>query len=186
MKVRPLVGVRDRDVFVVQSLLGDAHNSVHDKLWRLLLFIGALRDSSARRITVVAPYLAYGRKDRRTKPRDPVATRQLATLFEAAGTDRVVTIDVHNLAAFENAFRCRTENLLARPLFAEHVRSTVEGGAIVVVSPDVGGMKRASNSTKHWRAAFLTRSVWRSWKRPAAPASLAVASWSAMSTVAGF
>ncbi len=142
MKVRPLVGVRDRDVFVVQSLLGDAHDSVHDKLWRLLLFIGALRDSSARRITVVAPYLAYGRKDRRTKPRDPVATRQLAILFEAAGTDRVVTIDVHNLAAFENAFRCRTENLLARPLFAEHVRSTVEGGAIVVVSPDVGGMKR--------------------------------------------
>jgi ribose-phosphate pyrophosphokinase len=142
MKVRPLISVRDRDVFVVQSLLGDAHDSVHDKLWRLLLFIGALKDSSARRVTVVAPYLAYSRKDRRTKSRDPVATRQLAILFEAAGVDRVVTMDVHNQAAFENAFRCRTEHLLARPLFADHVKATAGNDPIALVSPDVGGMKR--------------------------------------------
>ncbi len=142
MKVRPLISVRDRDVFVVQSLLGDAHDSVHDKLWRLLLFTGALKDSSARRVTVVAPYLAYSRKDRRTKSRDPVATRQLAILFEAAGVDRVVTMDVHNQAAFENAFRCRTEHLLARPLFADHVKATAGNDLIALVSPDVGGMKR--------------------------------------------
>lgn len=143
LKIRPLVGVRDKDVFVVQSLHGGPHRSVHDKLFRLLIFVGALKDSSARRVTVVAPYLAYARKDRRTKPRDPVTTRYLAALFEAVGTDRVVTMDVHNLAAFENAFRCRTENLEARRLFVDHVAPLLGAERVSVVSPDIGGVKRA-------------------------------------------
>ncbi|WP_431855352.1 ribose-phosphate diphosphokinase [Azospirillum sp.] len=143
LKIRPLVGVRDKDVFVVQSLHGSPHRSVHDRLFRLLIFVGALRDCSARRVTVVAPYLAYARKDRRTKPRDPVTTRIMAALFEAVGTDRVVTMDVHNLAAFENAFRCRTENLEARPLFVRHVAPLIGDELVCVVSPDIGGVKRA-------------------------------------------
>lgn len=141
-KARPLENVRGRDVFVLHSLYGEPGQSVNDKLMRLLFFIGALRDASAARITALVPYLGYARKDRKTKTRDPVTTRYVAQLFEAVGTDRIVTIDVHNPAAFQNAFRCRTEHLEAAGLFAEHFRPLPWGG-ISVVSPDAGGVKRA-------------------------------------------
>lgn len=142
-KARPLVNVRGRDVYVVHSLHGDARQSANDKLCRLLFFIGALRDAAAERITAVVPFLAYARKDRKTKPRDPVTTRYVAALFEAVGTDRVVTVDVHNLAAFQNAFRCRTEHLEARRLFVEHFARQLREEEVAVVSPDVGGVPRA-------------------------------------------
>ena len=116
-KSRSLVNVRGRDVFVVHSLHSDAAQSVNDKLCRLLFFIGALKDASAASVTAVVPYLAYARKDQKSKPRDPVTTRYVARMFEAAGTDRVVTMDVHNLAAFQNAFRCPTEHLEANTQF---------------------------------------------------------------------
>ena len=80
----------------------------------------ALREASAGRITAVLPYLCHARKDRQTQPRDPVTTRYLAGLFEEVGMDRVLTMDVHNLAAFQNAFRCRTDHLEARPLFVDY------------------------------------------------------------------
>ncbi|MDH3231634.1 MAG: ribose-phosphate pyrophosphokinase [Alphaproteobacteria bacterium] len=146
-KARPRESVRGRDVFVVQSLFGDAAQSVNDKLLRLLFFIGALKDASAASVTAVVPYLGYARKDRKTKSRDPVATRYVAQLFEAVGTDRVVTIDVHNLAAFQNAFRCRTDHLEAAGLFVEHFGATVDGD-VCVVSPDAGGVKRADRFRK--------------------------------------
>ena len=83
----------------------------NDKLCRLLFFIGALKDAGAARVTAVVPYLCYARKDRRTKPNDPVTTRYIAGMFEAVGTDCIVTLEVHNPVAFENAFRCRTVTL---------------------------------------------------------------------------
>ena len=92
--------------------------------------------------TVVAPYLCYSRSERRTRPRDPVTTRYLAALFEAVGTDCVVTLDVHDLAAFQNAFRCRTEHLEAKNLFARYIAPLL-GGRAAVMSPDAGGYKRA-------------------------------------------
>lgn len=142
-KIRPLVSVRDRDVFVIQSLFDGPRQSVNDKLCRLLFFLGALRDASAARITAVIPYLCYARKDRKSKPRDPVTTRYLAALVEAMGVDRIVTMDVHNLAAFQNAFRITTEHLEARKLFVEHFAPLVKAEEVVVVSPDAGGVKRA-------------------------------------------
>ena len=142
-KIRPLVSVRDSDVFVVQSLHGDDDLSADEKLCRLLFFIGALKDASAARVTAVVPYLCFARKDRKTKPRDPVTTRYLACLFEAVGTDGVMTLDVHNLAAFQNAFRCRTEHLEATGLFAGHFAAQIKNPEVVVVSPDAGGVKRA-------------------------------------------
>ena len=142
-KARPLVNVRGADVFVVHSLYGETGQSANDKLVRLLLFIGALKDSAAGRVTAVVPYLAYARKDRKTKARDPVTTRHIACLFEAAGADGVVTLDVHNLAAFQNAFRCRTENLEANALFVAHFAPLLHDTQVAVVSPDAGGIKRA-------------------------------------------
>ena len=152
-KTRPLVSVRGRDVYVVQSLYSDARQSVNDKLVRLLFFLGALKDASAARVTAVAPYLAYARKDRKTKARDPVTTRYVAMLFEAVGTDCLVTLDVHNLAAFQNAFRCRTENLEAAALFVAELVPLVGADDITVVSPDAGGIKRADAFRERFTAA---------------------------------
>jgi ribose-phosphate pyrophosphokinase len=142
-KIRPLVNVRGRAVFVVQSLYGDNEASVNDKLAKLLFFIGACKDASAASVTAVVPYLCYARKDRKTKLYDPVTTRYIAQLFEAVGTDGVITMDVHNLAAFQNSFRCRTDHLQAMPLFVEHFSSLLHGKDIAVISPDIGGAKRA-------------------------------------------
>jgi len=141
-KVRPLDNVAGADVFVVQSLHSGPSESANDKLCRLLFFVGALRDAGAGRVTAVTPYLAYARKDRRTKPNDPVTTRYVAQMFEAVGTDRVVSLDVHNPVAFENAFRCSTVMLTATPLFVDYVRALNEE-RLCVVSPDTGGAKRA-------------------------------------------
>jgi ribose-phosphate pyrophosphokinase len=143
-KARPLESVRDADVYVVQSLHGQVDQSVNDKLCRLLFFLGALRDAGAQRITAVVPHLAYSRKDRQTQHRDPVTTRYVAALFEAVGVDRVLTIEVHNLAAFQNAFRCRTEHLGASMIFADYLATQVADREVVIVSPDLGGIKRAN------------------------------------------
>ena len=141
-KVRPLDPVEGADVYVVQSLHGGPDQSANDKLCRLLFFIGALKDAGAARVTAVTPYLCYARKDRRTKPNDPVTTRYVGMLFDALGVDAVVTLDVHNPSAFENAFRCRTVALTAAPLFVDHVAGLGEV-QLCVVSPDPGGVKRA-------------------------------------------
>ncbi|WP_310446104.1 ribose-phosphate diphosphokinase [Thiobacillus sp.] len=142
-KARPLENVRGRDVYVIHSLHGEPGMSANDKLVRLLFFIGALKDASAARVTAICPYLAYSRKDRRTQPRDPVSSRYVAQLFEAVGTDRVVTLDVHNLAAYQNAFRIPAEHLEARGLFVAWFAARLRDEAIVVMSPDIGGIKRA-------------------------------------------
>jgi ribose-phosphate pyrophosphokinase len=152
-KSRPLEPVAGRDVYVVQSLHGGPQESGNDKLCRLLFFIGALKDAGAARVTAVAPYLCYARKDRRTKSQDPVTTRYVAALFEAVGTDAVLTLDVHNPAAFENAFRCRTIAVTAAPLFIAHARS-VAGENLSVVSPDPGGVKRAELFRETLEEAF--------------------------------
>jgi ribose-phosphate pyrophosphokinase len=86
--------------------------------------------------------LCYARKDRRTKPNDPVTTKYVAGLFESVGTDVIVTLEVHNPAAFENAFRCRTVTLTGTPLFVDHLRELKDEN-FCVVSPDTGGAKRA-------------------------------------------
>ncbi len=152
-KLRPLVSVRDRDVFVIQALAGDAQLSVNDRLARLLFFIATLRDHGAHRVTPVVPYLPYARKDRRTKPHDPVTCRYLAQMFEAMGTDRVVTLEAHNVAALENAFRCPTVHLTAAELLTQAVCDVIADQPVAVVSPDAGGAKRADG----WRDVLDAR-----------------------------
>ena len=128
-KTRPLVRVRGEDVYVVQCLSGDEAGSANDRLCRLLFFIAGLEDNGAARVTACVPFLAYGRKDRRTKERDPVTLRYVAQLFEAVGTDHVIGLDAHNLAAFENAFRCPVDHLEAAPLMADYLATTRGLGA---------------------------------------------------------
>ena len=142
-KARPLDPVSGADVYVIHSLHGGPEQSANDKLCRLLFFIGALKDAGARRVTAVAPYLCYSRKDRRTKANDPVTTRYVAALFDAIGCDAVVTLEVHNETAFENAFRCRAVALTAAPLMIDRIKATVGNEPLCVISPDLGGGKRA-------------------------------------------
>ena len=142
-KVRPLDDVAGNDVYVVQSTHGGPYESANDKLMRLAFFIGALKDAGAARITAVVPYLAYARKDRRTKPNDPVTIRYVAQMLESVGADCVVTLEVHNPAAFENAFRCRAVALTTTPLFIDYAKAHLAGEDLAVISPDAGGMKRA-------------------------------------------
>lgn len=142
-KTRALTPVNGRDLVVLHSLYGDAQQSVNDKLCRLLFFCGALKDAGARHLQLVTPYLCYARKERRTQYQDPVITRYLAGLLEACGVDRLMALEVHNLAAFDNAFRIPTQHLASAELFAAHFAPLVAGAEVVAVSPDAGGAKRA-------------------------------------------
>jgi ribose-phosphate pyrophosphokinase len=142
-KMRPLVSVRGGDVFVVSSLHAVDGMSVNDRLLRMLFFIAACRDHGAARVTAVAPWLPYARKDRVTKARDPVSSRYVAQLFEAVGTDALVTVDVHNLSAFQNGFRCPTINLDTIRLFSAEVAGRAADAPVTILSPDLGGAKRA-------------------------------------------
>src|SRR5208337_4932930 len=153
-KMRALESVRGRSVYVVQSLFGDAAGSANDRLCRLLFFIGALKDAGARRVTACVPYLAYARKERRTKARDPIATRYVAQVFEAVGTDTVVTLDVHDLAAFDNAFRCESIHLEATELFIQRFSTDRSTAERMVVSPDIGGIKRARHFLERLESAL--------------------------------
>ncbi|MDF1715454.1 MAG: ribose-phosphate diphosphokinase [Antarcticimicrobium sp.] len=142
-KIRPLDEVRGTDTYVIQGLHGGPDDSPNDRLCKLLFFIATLRSNGAARVTAVVPYLAYARKDRQTKPRDPLTARYVAQLFEAVGADRVVTMECHNTAAFQNAFRCETLALDTRGALLERAAALAGDGAISVASPDPGGVKRA-------------------------------------------
>lgn len=149
-KLRPLVETRGADVYVVHSLHGGPVDSPHDKLFRLLMFIATLKDHGAARVTAVIPYLAYARKDQRTKPHDPVSLRYVAQLFEAVGVAQLIVLEAHNVAAFQNAFRCPTLHLAAHQAFGALASELAATGPLTVVSPDPGGVKRV----QLWREAL--------------------------------
>jgi ribose-phosphate pyrophosphokinase len=141
-KLRPLVSVRDRTVFVVQSLAGSADAPVSQRLVRLLFLLYGLRDAGASRMIAIVPYLSFARKDRRTQTRDPVNTRYVAQMLEATGLGRLIALDVHNPAALDNAFRIPVDHLSALPMFVDHFAGLAHASDFVVASPDVGGIKR--------------------------------------------
>jgi len=155
-KIRPLIDVSRRDVFVIHSIYDSLKASPNDKLCRLLFMIGALKDAGAARVTAVVPYLCYARKDQRSQSRDPITTKYVARMFEACGADAVMTLDVHNRAAFENAFRIPMVNIEAMPLFVEYFAKLLRHEKVAVVSPDIGGAKRAERFRLALAAALGT------------------------------
>jgi ribose-phosphate pyrophosphokinase len=158
-KQRPLVSVRGREVYVAQALAGTPSLSASERLVRLLFLLLGLRDAGAASVTALIPYLAFARKDRRTQPHDPVSSRYVAQLIECAEPDRVVTLDVHNPAAFDNSFRVPTDHLTALPMFTEQIAKTIPPDVpVAVASPDVGGIKRVQLLREHLERR-LERSV---------------------------
>ena len=149
--VKSDANVRGKDVFVVSSLFSDNENSAGEKLTTLLLFLSSLKDASADRVTVICPYLSFARQDRKTESRASVSTKTVAKIIEAAGADRMVSIDVHNIAAYQNAFRIPNDHLEAKCLFVNElvrVHGHADTESFVVVSPDSGGMKRSADFQK--------------------------------------
>ncbi len=142
-KLSAMQPVAGRCGVVVESLYAEAGLSTDAKLLRLAFFIAGLKAAGAARVILVAPYLCYSRKDRRGEEGDPILTRHLAELLEALGVDRLLTVDVHNLSALENAFRIPVRNVGTDALFASRVAALAGSLEVTVVSPDVGGIKRS-------------------------------------------
>ena len=137
--VQFLENVRERDVFLVQPMV----SPVNTRLMELLIMIDAAKRASARRITAVVPYFAYGRSDKKDQPRVPITARLVANFLETAGADRLLTIDLH-AGQVQGFFNIPVDELTAIPLLADYFRS-LNLSDPVVVAPDVGGAKRARN-----------------------------------------
>lgn len=129
--------VRGRDVFIIQST-GAPSN---DNLMELLIMTDALRRSSASSITAVVPYYGYARQDRKAAPRVPITARLVADMYETAGIDRVVTIDLH-AGQIQGFFNIPVDNLYGSVTFENYIRSKNLKNPIIA-SPDIGGVARA-------------------------------------------
>ncbi|MCL2702058.1 MAG: ribose-phosphate pyrophosphokinase [Defluviitaleaceae bacterium] len=132
--------VRGRDCFIVQSTSPPVNNN----LMELLIMIDTMRRASARHITAVVPYFAYARQDRKARPREPITAKLVANMIVAAGANRVLTMDLHN-SQIQGFFDIPMDNLMGTPILQQYYRDKFEGNMedIVVVSPDVGGIRRA-------------------------------------------
>jgi ribose-phosphate pyrophosphokinase len=130
--------VRGEDVYVLQSTSFPAN----DNLMELLILIDALKRASARRITAVIPYFGYARQDRKSAPRTPISAKLVSNLIERAGTDRVMTLDLH-AGQIQGFFDIPTDNLFAAPTMIDDILTSYGSKNLVVVSPDVGGVVRA-------------------------------------------
>jgi len=132
--------VRGSDVFVVQST--DA--PVNDHLMELLIMIDAFRRASAGRITAVMPYYGYARQDRKAKARDAVSARLVADLITVAGTDRMLTMDLHS-PQIQGFFNIPLDHLQGVPILASHFKNRFDPDDVICVSPDLGSVTRARN-----------------------------------------
>jgi len=135
--------VRGRDVFIIQST-GAPSN---DNLMELLIMTDALRRSSADSITAVVPYFGYARQDRKAAPRVPITARLVADMYETAGIDRVVTIDLH-AGQIQGFFDIPVDNLYGAIIFQEYIKQKNLPNPIVA-SPDIGGVARARYFAKN-------------------------------------
>jgi ribose-phosphate pyrophosphokinase len=156
--VRYRESIRGADVFIVQSCHGSATN---DHLWELLTMIQAAKLASANRITAVVPWYPYSRQDKKSSPREPITAKLLAEVLEAAGVDRVLTMDLH-AGQIQGFFHIPVDHMTALPLFARYYRESLgmQGDGIVAVSPDPGRAKMAAKFAEMLDAEFaLMRKV---------------------------
>lgn len=129
--------VRGQDVFLVQSTSPPTNHH----LMEMFIMIDALRRASAARITTVIPFYGYARQDRKDQPRVPITAKLVANLLVAAGANRILTMDLH-AQQIQGFFDIPVDHLYAAPVMYEYLRKK-NLGKLVVVSPDVGGLKMA-------------------------------------------
>lgn len=133
--------VRGGDVFIIQSHTAGEGMSINDSIMEHLLMVDAASRASAKRTTVVAPFYGYARQDRKSEGREPITARLLANMFEAAGTSRMVSVDLHS-GQIQGFFDKPVDHLTAMPVLLEYMRGL--GDDLVVVSPDAGRVKVAN------------------------------------------
>ena len=129
--------IRGSDVFIIQPTC----TPVNDNIMELLLIIDALKRASAGRITAVIPYYGYGRQDKKVQPRVPISSKLVADLLTVAGTNRILTMDLH-AGQIQGFFNIPVDHLYASPILADYVKGR-NLKDLVVVSPDAGGVERA-------------------------------------------
>lgn len=137
IRVKINENVRGRDVFIIQSTCPP----VNETLMELLIIIDAMKRASASRITAVIPYFGYARQDRKDQPRVPITAKLVANLITAAGTDRIITVDLH-AGQIQGFFDIPLDHLFAATILIKYIKDmNLEN--LVIVSPDVGGVKMA-------------------------------------------
>jgi len=140
--------VRGADVFVVQPTAPP----VNENLMELLLMLDAFKRSSASRLTAVVPYYGYARQDRKDKPRVPISAKLVADLLSTAGSDRILTMDLH-ASQIQGFFDIPVDHLFAAPVIMDYVLS-LKLADLTVISPDAGGVERARAFAKRLEAAL--------------------------------
>ncbi len=145
--VKFLENIRGRDVYIVQSTQPPAEN-----LMELLIMIDAAKRASATRVTAVIPYFGYARQDRKDQPRVSITAKLVANLITVAGADRVITMDLH-AAQIQGFFDIPFDHLYASPVFSGLFKDQLEN--LVVVSPDIGGLKLARSYAKRMDAGLV-------------------------------
>jgi ribose-phosphate pyrophosphokinase len=149
IQVRLKENVRGSDVFVIQPTC----TPVNDNIMELLLIVDALKRASAGRITAVIPYYGYARQDRKVQPRVPISAKMVADLITAAGTSRVLTVDLH-AGQIQGFFNIPVDNLYAAPVLLDFIRNKYDLNNLVIVSPDAGGVERARAFAKHLKSSI--------------------------------
>ena len=142
--------IRGTDIFVVQPTCANDTGSVDQHIMELMIMIDAFRRSSAARITAVIPYYGYARQDRKDKPRVPISAKLVANLLGAAGTNRVLTMDLHK-AQIQAFFDIPVDHLFAAPVIIDYL-SRMEQPSVTMVAPDAGGAERARAYAKRLNA----------------------------------
>ena len=135
--------VRGSDAFVIQSMCAPVDHHVMEQM----LMIDALKRASAKRITAVAPFYPYSRQDKKTRSREPIASKMLADFYQAAGADRVLSVDLHT-GQIQGFFDVPFDSLTALPLLADHFAEVLEDD-FVIVSPDTGRVRLAEKWVQH-------------------------------------
>jgi ribose-phosphate pyrophosphokinase len=131
--------IRGVDLFIVQS----PSERLNDDVMELLILIQAAKLASARRVTAVTPYYPYARQDKKSAAREPITARLMATLLEAAGADRVLTMDLHQ-GQIQGFFEIPVDHMTAVPMLADYFRfKDFDATDLVAVSADAGGVKLA-------------------------------------------
>ncbi len=145
---RYLESVRGADIFIVQSLC----EPVNENLMQMLIMIDAAKRASAKRIVAVIPWYAYSRQDRKTKPREPITARLIANMIQAAGAERVMTMDLHT-GQIEGYFTFPVDHLTAMHTFVDYFveQGFKDADDAVVVAPDTGEVKVAKQLAGHLR-----------------------------------
>jgi ribose-phosphate pyrophosphokinase len=144
--------IRGTDVFVVQPTCANGPVSVDQHLVELMIMIDAFKRSSAARITAVLPYYGYARQDRKDKPRVPISAKLVANVLSAAGTNRVLTMDLHK-AQIQGFFDIPVDHLFAAPVIIDYL-SRLDYPTLTMVAPDAGGAERARAYAKRLDAGL--------------------------------